>query len=455
MKNDKTTKAQALRAELIHLLGDGTWPPGSRISSSRDLALSRGLSRSTVVSVLEELASEGWIETRAGSGTFAASRPDALAASPRTVSEEPGLGPLDPGRIDFRTGLPELASFPLARWRRAQKMAENRYGPGLWGYGEAEGFEGLRLQVARYLSRSRGWQARPEQLVIVGGTTQALGLVARLLVHTGRTEAYVEDPVTVDIPRILGLAGARVHDLPLEADGPDLGRVPPSLEGAFVMLTPSHQFPTGRITSAAKRRELLRRAEGPALVEDDYDSEFRNPGGPLAPLVALDPEKVIHLGTFSKTLAPGLRIAWIHLPQVLVAEARSLKWLSDLHNPLPIQACLSEFLAQGWYDLHVRKMARVYRRKRELVVAALAGSGRWLVEGEPSGLNLMVRRRRGMVDQDFLEACLGAGIKVYPVARHVRSAPGYADAFLLGFGHLSPEDIRRGLSALNGPGVPG
>jgi len=313
--------------------------------------------------------------------------------------------------------------------------------------------EELRVEVARYLTRSRGWSAQADRLVITGGTTQALGLVARLMVLQGKTEAWLEDPVTADIPRILTQAGLKVCEAAVEPDGMALGSLPGRLDRAFVLVTPSHQFPTGRVLSRAKRLELLDRAPDAALVEDDYDSEFRYSGRPLAPLVSLAPEKVVHLGTFSKTLAPGLRLAWIHLPASLVSAARELKWLTDLHNPPLVQATLAEFLAQGWYELHLRKMARIYRHKHQMVVEALATSGLWTVEGEAAGLHVMVRRRAGPVDGPFLEACHRAGVKVYPVARHVRSVTGYENAFLLGFGHLSLADLARGLAALNA--VPG
>jgi GntR family transcriptional regulator/MocR family aminotransferase len=159
---------------------------------------------------------------------------------------------------------------------------------------------------------------------------------------------------------------------------------------------------------------------------------------------------VIHLGTFSKTLAPGLRIAWLHLPDSLIALARGLKWLSDLHNPPLLQASLAQFMEQGWYELHLRRMRALYRRKRDLAIACLGATGSWTIEGDAAGIHLMVRRRRGPADDAWAARCRQRGVRIYPLGLHRREAPGFDNAFILGFGHLSMDQIVLGCERLNG-----
>lgn len=452
-KIEHTTLWRELYDWLVDGMRDGLWKPGAPLPSSRELARARGVSRSTVVTVFDQLAAEGLVEPRGGSGTYVAwiepgrRRPAAAPATPPVP--DTGFGPLDTDRIDFRSGLPDLDAFPLARWNKAQAIAMRRYGTRLLSYGPSEGMEELRRAIAGSVARSRGWMPRPENLVITSGTTQAIGLVSRLMAHQGKTTAWLEDPVTADIPRIMTQAGLEIGSCPLERDGLSLSPLPARLDQGFVYVTPTHQYPSGRVLSLAKRLALLDRCAGASLVEDDYDSEFRYDGPPLTPLVALDPERVLHVGTFSKTLAPGLRIAWLHLPDALIATARRLKWLSDLHNPPLIQGALTVFIEEGWYELHLRRMRSLYRRKRDLALRAIEASGKFKAEGSAAGIHLMVRRLAGVVDRKFQQACLDAGVRIYPVAAHVRKATGLEDAFILGFGHLTPEQIAQGCARLN------
>lgn len=474
------SKWRVLYEELRSSVVSGQVRAGTRLPSTRDIAEERGVSRSTVIAAVEQLIAEGFLESRAGSGTYVVQvqlSGNGDRMKQRGVPAERGMfsggavtkdgaASLNPtltgvasqtGLIDFRSGQPDLSVFPWGRWERAERQARLKYGDQLLRYARPEGLPALREAIASYLGRVRGLRVDPDRLIVCNGTTQAISILGGVFASLGVHTAWLEDPVTADIVEIFRGRGITVRRAAVD----DAGIVPsriadkagksPVSGGHICFVTPSHQFPTGAVLSLPRRLELIGmfKNEGSWLVEDDYDSEFRFDGPPLATLASLDADRVVYIGTFSKTLAPGLRTAYIHVPQSIVDSGRRLKWASDLHNPPLIQAALAEFLDRRFYDLHVRTMRKLYQRKRNLVCDIFERDfpGAKL-KGINAGMHARVVLRDRKADSAFVENCRKAGIVVYPVSAHASNPGIERNDFILGYGHLSFDEISEGLRRL-------
>lgn len=374
-------RAAALYEALRDAVRRGRLAAGDRLPASRTLARDLGVSRTTVATVYERLTAEGFLEARVGAGTYVsavATEPPA----PRTGSLRPrpgwrwtthqvsGTAPVPP--YDFRVGIPDASLFPFDTWRRLL-AAETRRGdhqPGV--YGDPAGLERLREAIARHLAYSRGVQVGPDEVIATQGTQQALDLVARVLVEPG-TVVAVEDPGYPIGRDAFAAHGARVVRVPVDAEGMVVDEIPP--EARLIYTTPSHQFPLGVAQSLARRRALLAHAvrHGAAVVEDDYDSEFRHVARPLETLHGLDASgHVVYVGTFSKSLLPSLRLGYLVCPPSLRDALLAARQLTDGYGPVHLQAALARFIDEGLLARHVRRALRVYGDRRDLLLEELA-----------------------------------------------------------------------------------
>jgi GntR family transcriptional regulator/MocR family aminotransferase len=282
-----------------------------------------------IVEVYEQLAAEGYLEGRQGSGNYVApgaflERADkfSLTGSSRAESQPARDGEL----IDFRSGIPALDLFPRKTWAKIMQHVCSEVHSSALSYGEPEGREELREGLSRYLFRSRGVECRPDQILITSGATQALALIARVLVSEG-DEVFLEDPVTRDIQTIFAAVGATLCPIPVDELGMQTELLPSDNHSRFVFVTPSHQFPLGGTLPIQRRIQLIQfaRKSHCYIVEDDYDSEFRHGGPPVSSLQGLFPERVIYVGSFSQTLSPALRLGYLVLPDALVERYRTAK----------------------------------------------------------------------------------------------------------------------------------
>lgn len=450
--------ADQLFAELKRRILDGALAAGDRLPPSRTLAREVGVSRAVTVEVYERLAAEGFTTSVQGSGTFVASgarvaRAPGPARREALRIERVGFGPLRADLIDFRTGVPDLRLFPIRHWQRLSREVWARITPGDLAYAAPEGRPELRAAIAAYLRVHRGVECHPDQIIVTSGTTQAILLLGSALAAGGRPVA-VEDPVTNDIPRILGRAGAVPLPVPLDEQGIRIDRLPHRRPPVFIYVTPSHQYPLGIAMPIARRAALVEyaRRRGSLLVEDDYDSEFRYGLPPVSTLYELDPERVIYIGTFSKTLAPALRAAFIVAPPGLVQPIREAKWNTDLHNASPEQIVLARFVGEGLYARHVSRMRKIYERKWAVLRTAIARELGPSVEtlGSPAGMHVAIRLRGTRFGPSLLAEIERRGVRVYPISLHASHREEWNDSLALGFGHLSEEQIEQGIAQLAG-----
>ncbi|GGZ55577.1 GntR family transcriptional regulator [Streptomyces inusitatus] len=441
-------RGRALRSALRDAVRSGRLAAGTRLPASRELAADLGVSRGLVTEAYEQLTAEGYLRSERGSGTWvgAAARPPSRGA--RDLAPRPSPGPV----VDFRPGTPDLSLFPRAAWAAAHRSALARLPHRALGYPDPRGLPELRTSLAALLTRRRGAVADPECLVVCSGVAQAMTVLGSVLRGRGARSIGVEDPGSPEHGPLFGAAGLSAAALPLDGEG--LAMEPLRRSGvAAVATTPAHQFPTGIAYSARRRAELLdwaRSVDG-LIVEDDYDGDFRYDRASVGALQGLDPERVAYTGSVSKSLAPGLRLGWMLVPERLVDEVIERKRTMDLGNPALDQALLADFVGGGGYDRQLRRCQRAYRERRDALVRALGehfpGSS---VSGIAAGLHLIARLPgRYGPEEGFLRRAERAGIAVRPLSAHALTPVRDTGVRLvLGYAHLSPSDIVRGIGLL-------
>ncbi|MFG1808901.1 PLP-dependent aminotransferase family protein [Streptomyces sp. NPDC049040] len=433
---------EALRAAVR----DGRLAPGTRLPSSRVLSHDLGLARNTVADAYGQLVAEGWLTARQGSGTTVAARP---AVPPR----RPPAPPAPPAQVLPRTGTrdvvphdirlpyvlwpgsPDLSSFPRAAWLQAARRALTAAPNEAFGYTDPRGRPELRTALAGYLARVRGVRTDPDHLVVCSGYTQAVGLLARVLRGRGARAVAVESVGLPDIPTVLRSAGLDPVALPVDADGARVADLDAGVPA--VLLTPAHQFPLGVRLSPERRTAVVAwaRSTGGLVVEDDYDGEFRYDRQPVAALQALAPDHVVYAGTASKSLAPGLRLAWIAVPPQLLDAVVREKRLADHQSPALDQLTLAEFIRSGSYDRHVRRMRVRYRTRRDRVVEVLAARAPGArVSGIAAGLHAVVELPAGAPPLDTVIARAHRLGLAVPGLSDFGSTPGRPPALVVGYG---------------------
>jgi len=444
---------QRLYDALADAILSGRFQADERLPSTRELSSRLGISRNTANTAYARLEAEGYIRIRKASGAFVASgvRPGALRKPARKL-EPVGFGVRRLDLVDFKSGLPDGRLFPVERWSRPVNAVLKSATPSDFGYGFPEGRPELREALASYLNRYRSARCSPDDVLVTAGTTQAVGIAGRILASGRRRAAIVEDPLTSDIKAILAHEGARIVPASVDERGMDPDRMPRVKAPALAYVTPSHQYPTGVSMPIQRKLALIEwaAATGAVIVEDDYDSEFRFDGQPPPSMQGLDPERVVYIGTFSKTLSPAFRTAYMVLPPRLMKAAREAKWLLDLHNPLIDQLALARFIGEGHYARHIARMRRVYRSRRAALVEAIASeSARAGVEavviGENAGMHLVARFPGMGFDDYFLKDAEAAGARVYLASAHSLKPRRWSDALILGYGSMDEEDIVKGM----------
>jgi GntR family transcriptional regulator/MocR family aminotransferase len=463
--------------ELARLILSGRLAPGSRLPSSRELARELGVARNTVLSALDQLASEGYVEGRRGAGTFVvADLPDKAPLLPRAAQRAAGThgakAPVPALAIRARPlieahlapprrtgllapGLADVGEFPFELWARLLARSWRRPSRGLAVGGSPGGLLDLRRAIADYLGLMRGVRCRAEQVIIVSGTRQALDLAARLLLEAGDA-AWVEDPGFPGLRGPLIAAGAKLVPVPVDAEGLDLARAAKAARPRLICVTPSHQFPLGMTMSLARRLMLLERAraENAWIFEDDYDSEWRYRGRPLAALQGLDEDgRVIYAGSFSKVLFYSLRIGYLVVPAAVLDSFLSARATLDDQPSLIAQPALAEFLAEGHFAAYLRRQRRIYRARQERALAAAERhlEGLLDVPPDPGGLHLIgylaPALARRMDDREASRRAAIHGITVPPLSDYWIGRPE-RQGLMLGYAVLPEAAIEPAIARL-------
>ena len=447
----------SLRTQLTAMLRDairsGALPAGGAMPSSRALAADLSVSRRLVVEVYDQLVAEGYLQSTPRSGTVVGQTlTSTSSAAPRPRSE--------PIRYDLRPGIPDLTAFPVAAWRRAANRATAASSPDLLFYPDPYGWWPLRVELAGYLRRVRGVDTSPDQVVICSSAANALWLLTSVLVDSGQHTVAIEEPGMLGRERVISRAGGSWLPVPVDEDGLQTDRLLDS-DADAVLVSPAHQFPSGSALSLSRRADLTRWAgAGRLVIEDDYDAEFRYDRPPVGALQGLMPGHTAYVGTTSKSLAPGLRLAWMALPDRLVDRVARAKLETDGGTSTLLQSAFAEFLACGDYDRHLRTMRHRYRRRRDALITALGQHLPSLsVGGTAAGLHLALPLP-GRVDKTTLRGALRERQIGARFADDFCAAPSPGPARLvLGYGslaaELADEAVRQLAAAVRSCGVLG
>jgi GntR family transcriptional regulator / MocR family aminotransferase len=447
-----------LRAQLEDQLRDavrgGRLGPGAALPSSRALARELRVSRGVVVEAYAQLAAEGYLVARQGAPTRVS---EAASPGPGAV---PAAAGERPPRYDFRTGRPDISLFPRNAWLASLRRALRDAPDARFDYGDPRGAPELRGALARYLGRVRGVACDPERVVVTSGMAQGMALFARALTAGGARRIAMEDPSSAPGRGQLASNGLEIVPIPVDEDGLQVERLPEADPPAgdagaaagergaeragrwldpvdAVMITPAHQFPLGVVLAPARRAALLDWAAhaGAVILEDDYDAEYRYDRQPVGAVQGLAPDLVAYAGSTSKTLAPGLRLGWLVVPERLLEAVTAAKESDDLGTPVVEQLALADFLERGQLDRHLRRTRSIYRARRDALVAALE---RLLPDCPPAGvaagLHLVVHLPAGTDEQAVLDAVRSRGLGLAGISEH-RVEPG-PPALLLGYGRL-------------------
>ncbi|GLZ80694.1 GntR family transcriptional regulator [Actinorhabdospora filicis] len=423
--------ARQLAAGVREAIRAGRLESGTRLPPSRELAADLGVSRGVVVEAYAQLTAEGFLIARQGAGTRVAKVVPGEPTPTSTVE-----------RSVMRLGTPDLTSFPRKAWLAATRHVLNTVPHRELGYPEPLGAPALREALAAHLNRVRAASVTPGSITVVGGVAHGLSLVFRAL---GPLRLAIEDPTSPRQLPLLRGAGATLLPVPVDEEGMDTGRLP---DAEAALLTPAHQYPTGVVLSPERRALLQEWLTGDRLaVEDDYDAEFRYDRDPVGCLQGLRPDRTVHIGSVSKTLAPALRLGWVAAPPRLIARLAELRSESDLGSPVLEQLTLARLIETGEYDRHVRAMRLRYRARRDALVTALAA---WLpearVRGVSAGQHLYVELP-GRDEADVLARAHAAGLPVDGGGdyRLVHEGPA---ALVLGFGGSTEDAITATVRAL-------
>jgi GntR family transcriptional regulator/MocR family aminotransferase len=447
---------------------DGRLAPGARLPGTRKFAAELSVARNTVVSAYEQLLAEGYLEGKVGSGTYvpptlpetmmqigqAAARTRPVAAPRPVLSRRGELVVQASASVvrssgvprPFRPGTPDLDAFPLDTWTRLATRLHRQPPRDLLSYDHPAGYAPLQRAIATHLGLARAVVCQPEQVLILTGSQQALELIARILLDPGDA-AWMEDPGYPAARAALQGAGARVVPVPVDENGLDVAagqaRGP---DARLVYVTPSHQYPLGVTLSLPRRLALLEwaRRVNAWVVEDDYDSEFRYAGRPLAALQGLDRDgRVLYLGTFSKALFPALRLGYLVVPPDLVDAFVAARAVTDRQAATLTQAVVADFLTEGHFLRHIRRMRTLYRERQETLLRAAQRELGGLVDlcSCETGMHLMGWLTQGLSDRHVSQAAAQAGVEVPPLSSYSIEQPRRG-GLLFGYAGSDPRQIR-------------
>ncbi|TWD96373.1 GntR family transcriptional regulator/MocR family aminotransferase [Neobacillus bataviensis] len=427
---------------------------GVMLPSKRKLAQHLGVSQNTVETAYQQLLAEGYVESMPRKGIFVKEIQQDLIITPNkvsTISKKVHKQESDSYLVDFSHGRIALEHFPYTTWRRLTIQSLYEEQSSFFLNGERLGEYPLREEIAKYLYQSRGVRCVPEQIIVGAGTQYLIGLLTIII---GRDAIFsMEEPGYHRTREAFKDQGVSLIPVPLDDDGISMKHLTNS-HAQITYVTPSHQFPIGMVMPITRRMELLKWAEGNGryIIEDDYDGEFRYKGKPIPSLQGLDPnDKVIYLGTFSKSLIPSIRINYMVLPQTLLQKYNDhfslyKQTVSRLH-----QHTLWQFMKEGHWERHLNKMRTVYRKRQHTLISSIKRNfgGQATIIGDDSGLHILLRVQNAMSEKQLIESAKEFKVKVYPTSVYFQQAMSdKSPMILLGFGGLTESEIEEGIQLL-------
>jgi GntR family transcriptional regulator/MocR family aminotransferase len=461
-----------------HAILSGKVHPMTTLPATRLLAKQLGVSRMTVINAYDQLFAEGYLEAKMGAGTFVAAHlPEEFLQTSgferREHQENPSTRKIkftDYGRnlaqhsdgilqrngastlLPFQQGVSAIEEFPFGVWAKIAQKWQKKPPATILGYGVPVGFQPLRDAIAAHLASARGVLCQTEQIIITNGTQQALDLIGRIFLTKGN-DVCIEDPGYLGARDIFAATGARLVPVPIDDEGFDLQTARKrSRKARLAYVTPSHQYPLGVTMSLTRRLNLLEwaRERDAFIIEDDYNSEYRYSGRPLASLQGLDRDgRVIYLGTFSKTIFPALRLGYLVVPTDLIGVFAAARALTDLHSPSIDQAILAEFIAERHFARHIRRMRGIYEERQKFLVEEARMNLKGMLEVAPAeaGMHLIGWLPPGIDDRDVSRRAAEANLKIAPVSAYCLNQK-LRGGLLLGYTAFNESQIKLGVKKL-------
>jgi GntR family transcriptional regulator/MocR family aminotransferase len=461
-----------------HAILSGNLHPTTALPATRQLAKQLGVSRMTIINAYDQLFAEGYLEAKMGAGTFVAAHlPEEFLQTTgferREHQETPSTRKIkftDYGRnlaqhsngillrngatkiLPFQHGVAATEEFPFGDWSKIAQKWQKKPPAAILSYGDSVGFQPLREAIAAHLASARGVRCKTEQIIITSGTQQALDLIGRIFLTKG-TDVYLEDPGYLGARDIFAATGARLIPVPIDEEGFDLQTARKRSRNAqLAYVTPSHQYPLGVTMSLKRRLNLLEWAQekDAFVIEDDYNSEYRYGGRPLASLQGLDRDgRVIYLGTFSKTIFPALRLGYLVAPIDLIEVFAAARALTDLHSPLIDQAVLADFIAEKHFAKHIRRMRAVYESRQHILVEEAQKNLNGILEVAPAeaGMHLLGWLPSGIDDRDVSRQAAAANMRIARISAYCISQK-LRGGVLLGYTAFNERQIKHGVKKL-------
>lgn len=468
---NKASELPIYRQLYVHfkqLILNGDLKRDSQIPATRILAAKLELSRNTIKTAIDQLAAEGYVETRRGAGVFvcmnnpeeyfSAEMHDAHVTDPNIVLPRVKIPPdvikpfvsTKPTNRAFSVGVPDLEAFPITLWRKIYAATLRQPGHQLMGYGDPLGLPELRQEISTYVKTSRGVRCTPEQVLVTTGAQQGLDLISRMLIKPGDLVA-IENPGYRGARSTLAMTGAALAPIPMTSAGIDLKSLAALRDVKLVYTTPAHQYPNAAVMPVSERLSLLNWAETAKswIIEDDYDSEFQFDTRPIPSLQGLsEHNNVIYVGSFSKTLFPALRLGYLVLPEALINDARGVKQSVYGAQPMLEQMVTAKFMNGGHFLTHLKRMRGIYSKKSATLIEALQQnlSQEIRILGGQSGMHLVIVFLDDIDDQKLVIAFNQAGFAATPLSQHYLSNP--LNGLVLGFGSASYDEIEAGVQVL-------
>ncbi len=442
--------------QLRTLIEDNILKTGEQLPSTRKIAQELKVSRNVMVEVYEQLKAEGYLRSQVGSGTYVNDNiiKNIEKQKENIFKTNTKIQRISKNRedlIDFTGGIPDLRSFPQHLWSKYLKLATDEIPDYLLGYGDILGDYELKKVLSEYIFRFKGIQCHPEQIIIVSGSSAGLMLIANLF-KKNINSTFIEEPTVNFIRNIFINLNYKIYPVDVDQNGMMVNNLVENEESTLIVVTPSHQFPTGSVLPIQRRQQLIKIAEATDsyLIEDDYDSEFRLKGVPIPPIQVLRPSRVIYVGTFSKNLYPGLRLGFLIVPPHLVKTFQELKTELNIYTSIIKQRAMANFIKDKHLDRHIYKMKKVYKKRRLLLSNILKDvfNDEIIIRGDETGMHLQVEFIANKYSHLDWEKVEEYGVKVESFEEYCFKQGNHNNKVVLGYGNLNSTEIKIGIKRL-------